>query len=217
MGIPAMALSLTFAAIDWLMSLDFHWQSTMWGVYIFAGSAGSAMALLVLIVTALRKSGHLQLVNTEHYHIMGKFMLAFSIFWAYIGFSQYMLIWYANMPEETSYFVRRTTETWWYLSLFLVIGRFFMPFPFLLFQGTKKNPKYLCIVAGWILCMQFLDLYVVILPMFHQKGVALNLLDITSWVGIGGTLGFFFVKSLSKSSLFPVRDPRVQESIRLSN
>lgn len=101
-GIPVVALCLTFAAFDWLMGLDYHWFSTMWGVYIFAGAAGSSMSLLVLIVTALKRHGYLKVVNAEHYHVMGKFLLAFTVFWAYIGFSQYMLIWYANMPEETS-------------------------------------------------------------------------------------------------------------------
>ena len=103
--LPLFALSLTFGAYDWLMSLDYHWFSTMWGVYIFAGAAGSSMSLLVLVITALRKAGYLkEIVTIEHYHIMGKWMLAFTVFWAYIGFSQYMLIWYANMPEETRVF-----------------------------------------------------------------------------------------------------------------
>src|SRR5581483_3748797 len=120
-GIPVFALSLTFGAVDWLMGLDYKWGSTMWGVYIFAGAAGSSMSLLVLIVTALKNKGYLNnVVTLEHYHIMGKLMFAFSVFWAYIGFSQYMLIWYANIPEETSYFIRRNVESWWYLSLLLV-------------------------------------------------------------------------------------------------
>ena len=135
-GIPAVAVCLTFAAVDWLMGLDYHWFSTMWGVYIFAGAAGSSMSLLVLIVTAMRRKGYLSVVNEEHYHIMGKFMLAFTVFWAYIGYSQYMLIWYANIPEETIYFRIRNTESWWYFSQFLVIGRFWLPFPALLFQFT---------------------------------------------------------------------------------
>src|SRR5207247_79205 len=113
-SLPLFGLSLTFGAFDWLMSLNYHWFSTMWGPYIFAGAAGSSMSLLVLVITALRKAGYLQEVITlEHYHIMGKWMLAFSVFWAYIGFSQYMLIWYANIPEETEYFIRRNTESWW--------------------------------------------------------------------------------------------------------
>ena len=169
-GIPALALCITFAGVDWLMGLDHHWFSTMWGVYLFAGAAGSSMSLLVLIVTALRSKGYLKPVTMEHYHIMGKFMLAFTIFWAYIGFSQYMLIWYANIPEETIYFRVRNVGFWHVLSTFLVVGRFFLPFPILLQQWTKKNPKYLCWVAWWILGMQFLDMYVIVLPAFHKTG-----------------------------------------------
>ena len=135
------AICLTFAAVDWLMGLDYHWYSTMWGVYIFAGTALSSMCVLVLIITALRGAGYLrEVVTLEHYHIMGKLMLAFTIFWAYIGFSQYMLIWYANIPEETIYFLHRNTASWWYLSQFMVVGHFFVPFLLLLFHRGKKTP-----------------------------------------------------------------------------
>jgi hypothetical protein len=216
-GIPAVGLSLTFAAVDWLMSLDYHWFSTMWGVYIFAGGVGAAMGTLVLIVTWLRSNGHLKGVTIEHYHIMGKLMLAFCVFWAYIGYSQYMLIWYANMPEETVYFIRRNTESWWYLSMALVIFRFFLPFPVLLFQATKKNPKWLCLVAAWLLIMQALDLYLVILPMLHIKGVNFSPLDATCFIGVGSTLIALFLWRLPKTNLFPARDPRLPESLRLTN
>jgi len=216
-GIPVLGLSLTFAAVDWLMSLEFRWFSTMWGVYIFAGGAGSAMCLLVLIIRWLKSGGHLKIVNQEHYHIMGKLMLAFCVFWAYIGFSQYMLIWYSNIPEETIFFIRRTTESWWYVSLFLVIGRFFLPFPFLLFQATKKNPKVISGLAAWLLLMQAVDLYVIVLPMLHQRGISLSLLDFTMLIGVGGILAAVFFWILPKSSLFPTRDPRTVESLNLSN
>ena len=103
-------------------------------------------------------------MTLEHYHIMGKLMLAFTIFWAYIGFSQYMLIWYSNIPEETIYFLRRNTASWWYLSQFLVIGHFFVPFLFLLFHRGKKTPSFLCGMAIWILIMHLLDIYIVVLP-----------------------------------------------------
>ena len=147
------------------MGLDYQWFSTMWGVYIFAGAALSSMCVLVLIVTALRGAGYLQqVVNLEHYHIMGKLMLSFTIFWAYIGFSQYMLIWYSNIPEETVYFLRRNTASWWYLSQFMVVGHFFVPFLLLLFQRAKKTPTFLCGMAVWILLMHMLDIYIVVLP-----------------------------------------------------
>ena len=216
-GIPIMAICLTFASVDWLMGLDYKWFSTMWGVYIFAGSAGSGMCLLVLLTTFLRSKGYLSFVTMEHYHIMGKLMLAFCVFWAYIGFDQYMLIWYANIPEETSYFIRRNVGSWWYWSTFLVVFRFFIPFPLLLLQATKKNPKYLCMVAGWILFMQMVDMYLVVMPMFHRTGFAPSLLDLLSLIAIGAPLAFIFIKNLGKHSLFPVRDPRLERSLKLTN
>lgn len=216
-GLPAFAVSLTFAGVDWLMALDHHWFSTMWGVYIFAGAAGSSMSLLVLVITALRERGYLKPVNMEHYHIMGKFMLTFTIFWAYIGYSQYMLIWYSNIPEETIYFRIRNTESWWYFSTFLVVFRFFLPFPLLLLQWIKKNPRYLCMVAGLVLFVQFIDIYVIVLPALHKFGFRPSLLDLLAFVGIGGLLGWLFLRVLAKSNLFPMRDPRLAGSIKLTN
>jgi len=215
-GIPALALCITFAAVDWLMGLDYHWFSTMWGVYLFAGAAGSSMSLLVLIVTALKKQGYLKVVNDEHYHIMGKFMLAFVIFWAYIGFDQYMLIWYANIPEETIYFRLRNTESWWYLSQALVVCRFFLPFPVLLFQMIKKN-RVIIWVAWWILAMQVLDMYVIVLPALHRTGFSPSIFDLFAFVGIGGILGWLFFKHIVQSYVFPTRDPRLLASLKYSN
>ena len=215
-GIPALALCLTFSGFDWLMGLDYRWFSTMWGVYLFAGAAGASMSLLVLIVTAFKKRGYLTVVNDEHYHIMGKFMLAFCIFWAYIGFSQYMLIWYANIPEETIYFRIRNTESWWYFSQFLVVGRFFLPFPLLLFQATKKT-KLIDWVAVWILLMHLLDVYVIVLPALHPRGFSPSVLDLLALAGIGGILGWLFLRNVARSSLFPTRDPRLALSLKLTN
>ncbi len=216
-GLPIFGVCLTFAAVDWLMGLDYHWFSTMWGVYIFAGAAGSSMAALVLIVTALRANGYLKAVNLEHYHIMGKFLLTFTVFWAYIGYSQYMLIWYANIPEETIYFKIRNTESWNLLSTFLVFGRFFFPFPFLLFQATKKRPIILCTVAVWIIAMQVVDLYVIVLPSLHQTGLRASMYDLSSLLAIGGAAAGYFFRQLSSCNLYPSRDPRLSGSVHLSN
>ena len=216
-GIPVMALCLTFGAFDWLMGLNYKWFSTMWGVYIFAGAAGSGMSLTVIIVTVLRSRGYLKPVNLEHYHIMGKYMLAFTIFWAYIGFSQYMLIWYANIPEETIYFRVRNTESWQLLSLSLVIGRFFLPFPILLTQWIKKQPARLCIVAAWILLMQFLDIYVIVLPSLHPYGFSPSVFDFFAFIGIGGIAVWLWLRVLPTAYLFPTRDPRLAASLNLTN
>jgi len=216
-GLPIFGLGLSFAAFDWLMGLNFRWFSTMWGPYIFAGAAGSSMSLLVLVVTALRQAGYLKVVTLEHYHIMGKWMLAFSVFWAYIGFSQYMLYWYANIPEETQYYLVRNTESWWPLSMLLVIGRFFGPFAILLLQGIKKRPHKLCIVAGWIMLMQALDMYLIVLPSLHGTGVHLSIWDFLCPIAIGCSLAFLYLRLIGKTSTFPVRDPRLIESLRLKN
>src|SRR5438552_477953 len=217
-SLPMFALCLTFGAYDWLVGLNYRWFSTMFGVYIFAGAAGSSMSLLVLVITALRQAGYLKdVVTVEHYHIMGKWMLAFCIFWAYIGFGQYMLIWYANIPEETQYFINRNTQSWWALSMLLVIGRFFVPFAVLLLRSIKKEPRNLCWVAGWILFMQLLDMYIIVLPALHGTGVHVSIWDLLSPIAIGATLGFVYLRIVARTSLFPVRDPRLIESLNLVN
>jgi hypothetical protein len=217
-SLPLFALCLTFGAFDWLMSLDYHWFSTMFGVYIFAGAAGSSMSLLVLVITALQRAGYLKnVVTLEHYHIMGKWIFAFCVFWAYIGFGQYMLIWYANMPEETHYFITRNTESWWDLSMLLVVGRFFGPFAILLLRSIKKHPHQLCYMAAWILLMQMLDIYLVVLPALHGTGVHVSLWDFAALIAIGATLAFVYLRIVGKTSLFPVRDPRLIESLKIVN
>ena len=217
-SLPMFALFLTFGAFDWMMSLNYRWFSTMFGVYIFAGTAGSSMSLLVLVITALRSAGYLKdVVTVEHYHIMGKWMLAFCIFWAYIGYGQYMLIWYANVPEETQYFLTRNTESWWTLSMLLVIGRFFGPFAILLLCSIKKHPRQLCYIAAWIVFMQMLDMYIVVLPALHGTGVHLSFWDFIPLIGMGATLAFVYLRIVGRTSLFPVRDPRLVESLKLVN
>ncbi|MEI6073737.1 MAG: hypothetical protein WCS31_18290 [Verrucomicrobiae bacterium] len=217
-SLPLFAVCLTFSAIDWLMGLDYRWFSTMWGVYIFAGSALSSLCVLVLIITALRRAGYFQgVITPEHFHILGKLMFAFTIFWAYIGFSQYMLIWYANIPEETIYFLRRNTESWQILSTALVAGHFFVPFLLLLPNPGKRNPAFLCGVAVWILAMHLLDIYVVVLPALHQAGVAVSWMDLACLAAIGSTLAAVFLKRLGDAALWPLRDPRLPNSITLKN
>ena len=217
-SLPLFALCLTFCSVDWLMGLDYRWFSTMWGVYIFAGAALGALCVLVLLVTALREAGYFQgLITPEHYHILGKLMLAFTIFWAYIGFSQYMLIWYGNIPEETIYFLRRNTASWQVLSTALVVGHFFVPFLLLLPNPGKRNPSFLCKVAVWILLMHLLDIYVIVLPALHKAGAAVSWMDIACLAAVGCTLAAVFLKRLGDTPLWPLRDPRLPESIALKN
>ncbi len=217
-GIPTLAICLTFSGIDWLKALNHHWFSTMWGVYLFAGAAGASMALIVLTVSWLRSADYLKPVNDEHYHLMGKWLLAFTIFWAYIGFSQYMLITYANLDEETVYFRIRNTGSWNFLSHVLVFGRFFFMFVVLLFQGTKKS-KLVNWCAVWILVMEFLDLYLIVIPEWSPVGFSFRaaIAAIFPWLGIGGCLGLLYLRHLGQGYVFPTKDPRLAESLKFSN
>jgi hypothetical protein len=128
-----------------------------------------------------------------------------------------MLVWYGNIPEETSYFIRRNIGSWCDLNWILAICRFFIPFPILLIQSLKREPRHLLMIALWMLAMQLLDLYIVVLPPLHAHGASLSILDISSVVFIGSVLFLLFTRQLSKHNLFPLRDPRLAESIKLLN
>ena len=219
--IPLFGILLTMAAIMWAMSIQYHWYSTMWGVYIFAGSAWSSMATLILITAWLKGRGYLQgIVSTEHFHIMGKLLLSFTVFWAYISFGQYFLIWYANIPEETEYFLIRNTESWHDWAVWLeVIGHFFVTFAVLCPRVSKTNPRYLTRIALWVLLMHACDMYFIVNPFLYPKGVhPLSMIfDLAALVTIGAPLVFVFLQTLGKHSLYALRDPRLPESLRLVN
>jgi hypothetical protein len=228
--IPLFVLCFTFAGFDWLMALDHHWYSTMWGVYLFAGAAQSSMALLILITNGLVRTGHLRgLFTAEHNHLMGMLLFAFTVFWGYISFSQYFLQWYANIPEETWFFVYRNTGTWFYFSIFLVIGHFFVPFILLLTQPAKRTPWRICTASAWVLLMHCVDLYWIIMPNLQLQearhaglkaattGFHPHPIDFLALVGVVGILGHAFLWLFSRGSIFPARDPRLRESLGVTN
>ena len=227
------ALTITFTGFDFAMGLDYRWFSTMWGVYLFAGAALNSMAVGILVCTWLKSMGHLKNVTgPEHFHIMGKLMFAFTTFWAYIAFSQFFLIWYANITEETSFFLIRNTGNWNIGMIALVFGHFVIPFVILLQAWLKKNPKALSIVAAYTLCMHALDHYLITIP---ERGVSLGKIDpaifgeiqvsipgafwgdILAFVTIGAAFVFFLLRALGQHSLYPNRDPRILESANVSN
>lgn len=229
--LPVFAASWTFLVFDWLMALDYTWFSTMWGVYLFAGAALNSMAFLIILLTLLRRAGYLkEVITMEHYHLMGKLLLAFTVFWAYIAFSQFFLIWYANITEETKFYLTRNTAYWnTHAILFLVIGHFFLPFGALLMQGFKKKPTILCGVAVWTLFMHFCDIYWIIIPergpsLTRHLGDGIQYIvpgnfwtDLLAWVAVAGIFGFFVLRALGNASLFPCRDPRLDESLNVLN
>lgn len=220
--LPLFAICLTGAVVDWLMCINPHWYSTMWGVYLFAGSAWSSMALLIVVIYRLQRAGYLEgIVTVEHYHIMGKLLLSFTVFWAYIAFGQYFLYWYANIPEEVEYFVRRNTENWNYFSIALVVLHFFLPFLLLLPRAAKRTPAYLSRIAIFVLLVQLLDIYIIIIPAAHtdENGATLwtLLLSLVSLVAIAAPLALLFLRNLGRHALYPLRDPRIVKSLKLTN
>ena len=226
------AITITFAGIDLLQGMKFDWFSTMWGVYLFAGAALNSMAVIVISETLMQKGGYLKrVVGPEHYHIMGKLLLAFTIFWAYISFSQYFLIWYANITEETSWYLIRNTGGWNTASVVLVFGHFVVPFVVLLQAWLKKNPKLLSIVCAYTLVMHILDHYIIVIP---ERSVSLmNMLpeyknvttsipgafwgDILAFLTVGSGFVFFYLRALTQTATYPHRDPRILETANVSN
>ncbi|WP_038166714.1 hypothetical protein [Verrucomicrobium sp. BvORR106] len=220
------ALAVTFSAVDWVMAMDYTWFSTMWGVYIFAGGAWGAMAVSILALTYVRSNGYLHKVTSgEHYHLMGKLLFAFTVFWAYIAFSQFFLIWYANITEETRFYILRNTGGWWYLSHVLVWLHFAVSFVLLLSAGRKKRTGVMNALCFWVLLMHVVDWYWLIIP---ERGPSLSEGKVLwldgAWVGdvialltMGGLCGWAYLRRLSKASLYPCRDPRLLESVTATN
>jgi hypothetical protein len=214
-SIPILAISLTLAAVDWLMSLDPTWYSTIFGVYYFAGSFVSAIALLIL-VTALSRGPNLygRLVSPEHLHNLGNFLFAFVVFWAYIAFSQFMLIWIANIPEEIPWYLLRAFGGWQPIGIALFFGHFILPFFFLLSRELKRNRRALAWVAAWVLVFHYLDLYWVVMPVLHPAGPRPHWADLTAFLGIGGSAVGFAIWRMQGSYSVPVGDPYLLASLQ---
>jgi hypothetical protein len=217
-GMILFALSITFAAFDWLMSLDPHWYSTIFGVYVFSGALVAMLSFMTFVVLRLRTKGALtETITVEHYHDLGKLMFAFIIFWGYMAFSQYFLIWYGNIPEETVWFLHRWDNSWKFASLILLFGHFVIPF-FILFPRTpKRNPAVLKFTAIWILIMHLVDLHWMVLPNLYQHGIHPSWIDLATLIGIGGIFLWFFWRRMASGPLVPVGDPYLEESKRFVN
>ncbi|MFK7739466.1 MAG: hypothetical protein AB8H80_04015 [Planctomycetota bacterium] len=173
-GLLLFALSITFAAFDWIMSIDPHWFSTIFGITYFAGAFMSFLAFTILISRYLRSQGYYEgAITTEHDHDLGKLMWAFMVFWTYTNFSQYMLIWYANLPEETAWFAHRAEHGWGAIGTILIVGHFAVPFVFLLSRHMKRSKIVLPIGAAFMLLMHCIDMQYLILPSgLHGHGDA---------------------------------------------
>ena len=218
-GLLIFALTLTFAAFDWLMSLDAHWFSTIFGVYIFAGSFLAFLSFLSVVLLLLQRSNILNnFVTVEHRHDLGKYMFAFTIFWAYIAFCQYFLIWYGNLPEETMWYQKRWVNNWKVVSLVIFFGHFVLPFLILLMRPMKRHKGILLGIGLWILLMHYIELLWIVVPNFqndfHMNHFPLYCLPL---LGIGGIVVAIFWRFFTRNPIVPVKDPFLQQSIDFVN
>jgi hypothetical protein len=212
------AVTLTLMAFDWVMSLDPHWYSTIFGVYIFSGASVGTFAFVTLAVSVLRRAGYMErLVRVDHYQDLGRWIFAFSIFWAYIAFSQFMLIWYGNIPEETVYYTDRSRGSWLAASIFLGIGHFVVPFAMLMPRWTKRRPPIVTALAAWVLFMHYVDLHWLVMPNLHESGFTVHWLDATTLLAVAGLFLALFVHRLGGRSVIPVGDPRLPESLAVEH
>lgn len=211
-------LTQSFAGIDWVMTLDPHWFSTIFGVYFFAGSLVAALSCLAIITVRMQASGLLNKVSTvEHQHDVGKFLFGFTCFWAYIGFSQYFLIWYANIPEETEFYLHRSHGSWMTATRILAVGHFIVPFIGLMARTAKRSKPVLTFFAVWMLCMHYLDLYWLVMPTLDTENANPSWVDLAGLLGPLGVLLTWVAIRASKDNIYPLKDPRLAETYRVDN
>ncbi|TAL66841.1 MAG: quinol:cytochrome C oxidoreductase [Bacteroidetes bacterium] len=211
---PIFAITITIASIDWLMSLEPKWFSTIFGVYFFSGSLLAAIAATTFAAVRLDENNLFGIkIKGDHYYSLGALLFAFTNFWGYIAFSQFMLIWYANLPEETFWFISRWEGNWKFITLGLIVFRFIVPYILILSQPSKKDPKRLKLAAIWILFTHYYDIYWLVMPNYSRSGIAF------SWYELGypllclGVMILTFTFKAKNTNLLPVGDPKLKQSI----
>ncbi|MEP6768151.1 MAG: hypothetical protein ABJC61_05745 [Acidobacteriota bacterium] len=214
-GLVAYGLTITFFSIDWVMSLEPHWYSTMYGVLFIAGQSLSGFAFIVAMTVILARFEPLAgFVNPKHFHDLGKLMLAFVMFWAYVSFSQYLIIWSGNLPEEIPWYLRRLNGGWGWFGVAIVLLHFLLPFVLLLPASANRNPRILIGVAGLVLCMRLVDVFWYIRPATSPpRQLALHWMDLAAPIGVLGLWLFLFLGQLLRRPLLPVNDPEFREAL----
>ena len=212
-GIFLFGFSLTMGAVLWVKALEHEWFSTMYGVYYFAASMWTTMATLYVIILFLQRQGPLRgYVHEKTYYFMGSILFAFTVFYAYVTFAQYFIIWNANMPEETFWYVLREKGTWWYIGQVIIFGHFFLPFLLLLRIDWKLKLALMGPLFLWVWLMQFVDLSFNIIPVLHPDNFHLDWMDLACMAFMGGLLSKAFIKRLNSHPILPQKDPRFAES-----
>jgi hypothetical protein len=198
---PAVGLTLSFAAFDWMMSLSPEWFSTIYGVYFFAGGFLGALALLGVVASPASRAGLLPTVPGDSYHALGKLLLTFVMFWAYVGFCQLFIIWIADLPVEVAWYAPRLHGSWGTVALVLLLGNFVAPFLVLLFRTAKRTPAVLAATGGWLLAMHYLDVYWLLMPELHASGVRVHWLDLATLGAVTGPALAFGAWQLRRHAL----------------
>jgi hypothetical protein len=213
-GLIAYILTMTFASVDWLMSIDAHWYSTIFGFILVAGQGLAAFAFVIAVLAALSGTDpYSKYITPRHFHDLGKFLLAFVMLWAYFSFSQFLIIWAGNLPEEITFFKERLEHGWQAVSLVLLLGHFILPFTLLLSRDLKKHSPLLARVAIFILLMRWLDLVWIVEPMFdHHGGFPIHWMDLAVPAGLVGVWLFVFARNLRSRALLPLNDPFFKEA-----
>ncbi|GIW44198.1 MAG: hypothetical protein KatS3mg077_1480 [Candidatus Binatia bacterium] len=207
-GLVALGLTFTFAAVDWAMSLEPHWYSTLYGVLLFGGCLLSAMAFMIQITALLANNGPLAgVVQPMQFHDLGKLMFAFVMLWAYFSFSQLLIIWSGNLPEETPWYLKRMSGGWQYVGLCLIVLNFLLPFVILLSRDIKRNARLVASVALFILCVRVIEVYWLITPAFSPSQARVHWLDLTTWLAVGGVWLWAFTGGLRGRPLMVWNDP----------
>jgi hypothetical protein len=213
-GLVAYGLTITFASFDWLMSLEPHWFSTIYGVLVMGGQGLSAMAFLIVVLVWLARRPPLdRIVVPAHFHDLGNLMLAFVMLWAYFSFSQYLIIWSGNLPEEISWYVHRLQTGWRFIGLSLMTFHFAVPFCLLLSRAVKREPQMIVKVAVGILLVRIVDLFWLIAPEFHVNGISVSWLDVLLPLTLGAIWLGCFVWQLRGRAILPVHDPQFDEAL----
>ncbi|HEY7499960.1 MAG TPA: hypothetical protein VH740_15680 [Vicinamibacterales bacterium] len=212
-GLLFLVITVTFASVDWVMSLDPEWFSTIFGLLTIAGWALTSLALTVVVLAMVDGSPAVAgVLKPRHFHDLGKLLLAFTMLWAYLSFSQFLIIWAGNLPEEIPWYVRRTTGSWGAVAIALVVGHFMLPFCLLLSQDLKKRSGLLAKVAIFIIVMRLVDLIWLVAPEFKQGGFPIHWMDVAIPAGLLGVWLFLFARNLRSRALLPVNDPYFREA-----
>ena len=213
-GLVAYALTTTWTAVDWVMSLEPHWFSTMYGVIYMAGQGLGALALATLAVVRLSKTRPVsEFLGGRHMHDLGKMMFAFTMFWAYVTFSQYLIVWSGNLPEEISWYLARFRGGWGWVGLAVLVLQFVLPFLLLLSRRANRDPRTLTLAAALVVLMRFVDLSWMILPAFSQGHFRIHPTDLTVPLALGGIWAGLYLRNLAGRPLLPVHDPGFEEAL----